>query len=306
MESLMRRYSRAHEKLWDIDWNSLFVYDESSPTCLIWKTSHRAGNKGTLTKRNSLIAGGVSSDNKLILVRDKSRFSIPKIIWVMHNGKIAEGKTIWLKDGNALNARLSNLELRDINYKPEKKYDYNIREYIAYDETSPSCLRWIRRTSKSSNIDVGDVAGSLDESDSYWKVHALGHHYKAHRLVWFLHFGDIQKGHHIDHIDRDRQNNKIDNLRSVPPSINGKNRTINKNNKTGENNIVYGEFVNNNGTLIRRYVVTLSWDGKRTSRSFSLAKYGDEGAWNLAVAFKDKIVQELRYKGVGFTDDHGT
>lgn len=110
----------------------------------------------------------------------------------------------------------------------------------------------------------------------------------------------------MDHIDRDRQNNNILNLRVVPPSINGKNRSKNKNNTTGVNGITYGEFVNERGTLIRRFVVTILCDGKKHQRSFSLEKYGDSIAWELALKAKDEIVNELKRRGAGFTEDHGT
>lgn len=36
----------------------------------------------------------------------------------------------------------------------------------------------------------------------------------GHRLAWFLHYGEIPKNQ-IDHIDGDRTNNKIENLRDV-------------------------------------------------------------------------------------------
>lgn len=40
----------------------------------------------------------------------------------------------------------------------------NIGEYLAYDETSPTGLRWIKARQK---INVGDPAGSLDNRNYY-------------------------------------------------------------------------------------------------------------------------------------------
>jgi hypothetical protein len=302
----MSLYNKAHDKLHNVDWNEIFKYDESSPTCLLWKTTHRVGNKGSPTPRKSLIVGGKASDGKLIILYKGNRISIPKIIWVMHNGPIPEDHTIWFKDNDPTNPRIDNLEVKEINQKLKEKYCEDIKKFIAYDESSPSCLRWIGKTSKSSKVMIGDVAGSLDSEDGYWKVHALGSHYKAHRLVWYLHFGKIPDGYHVDHIDRDRQNNKISNLRAVPPSINGKNRSLNSNNKTGVNNIIYAEFFDHRGTLIRRYTVTISYNGNVINRSFSLNKYGDDLAWELALKAKEEIVQDLKERGIGFTEDHGT
>lgn len=56
---------------------------------------------------------------------------------------------------------------------------------------------------------------------------------RLHRYIWEYHNGDIPKGHHIHHIDGDKNNNDIDNLKLVKASkhakIHGKERF--KNNK---------------------------------------------------------------------------
>lgn len=37
----------------------------------------------------------------------------------------------------------------------------------------------------------------------------------AHRVVWYIHNGDIPDGYEIDHLDRNKLNNEITNLRLV-------------------------------------------------------------------------------------------
>ena len=46
----------------------------------------------------------------------------------------------------------------------------------------------------------------------------------CHRLVWVMHNGQIPEGLEIDHIDGDRTNNRIENLRLVNKSQNAHNR----------------------------------------------------------------------------------
>ena len=56
------------------------------------------------------------------------------------------------------------------------------------------------------------------------KLNALGYSYTkmdgytvpVHRLIYIYHYGTIPEGYHIDHIDHDRSNNCIENLRAVP------------------------------------------------------------------------------------------
>lgn len=64
----------------------------------------------------------------------------------------------------------------------------------------------------------------------YWKQKRTGYYVNAnmsphslHRQVWIYHNGEIPKGLVIDHIDRDKDNNQIDNLRLVSLSENNKN-----------------------------------------------------------------------------------
>lgn len=47
---------------------------------------------------------------------------------------------------------------------------------------------------------------------------------QLHRLVWVVVMGEDPGEMEIDHIDRDKNNNTIENLRCVTPSENGRNR----------------------------------------------------------------------------------
>jgi len=70
---------------------------------------------------------------------------------------------------------------------------------------------------------TGRNAGSKDKS-GYIKVGIDGTNYLVHRIIWIMFNGDIQDNYVIDHIDRNRSNNKIENLRMVSQSLNMHNR----------------------------------------------------------------------------------
>jgi hypothetical protein len=55
--------------------------------------------------------------------------------------------------------------------------------------------------------------------------------YKEHRLIFMMFHGYMPE--FIDHIDNNRLNNKIENLRQATKQQNAWNRQINKNNKSG-------------------------------------------------------------------------
>jgi hypothetical protein len=91
-------------------------------------------------------------------------------------------------------------------------------------EYKDSNLVW--KVSKARRIKVGDVAGSVN-SNGYMQVQINKKMFKVHRLVWIMHNGDIDDELQVDHINRDRLDNCIDNLRLVTPqenSFNSKSR----------------------------------------------------------------------------------
>ena len=69
-------------------------------------------------------------------------------------------------------------------------------------------------------VSKGAVAGTVDQ-DGYIKIRVDGHQYLAHHLAWIYMFD--KKPSEIDHIDRVRNNNSINNLREVTSAENSKN-----------------------------------------------------------------------------------
>lgn len=187
------------------------------------------------------------------------------------------------------------------------KYPEELRDYIRYDENSPSCIRCIKRWSKYSKVLDNHVVGTIDVTDGYYKCKVLGISYKNHRLIWWLFNGNIEDGVEIDHINGNRSDNRIENLRLVPRVINMRNKSKNKNNSTGVSNIEYVEFYSPKGTLIRKFYVRMRMlDNTSKSKSFSCEKYGDEEAFRLALEWKEKVFKERNLEGACYTERHGT
>lgn len=46
----------------------------------------------------------------------------------------------------------------------------------------------------------------------------------AHRFIWYLHYGEIPEGMQVDHINLDKTDNRIENLRLVNACYNNQNR----------------------------------------------------------------------------------
>lgn len=290
----------------DIKWEELFFYDESSPTCLRWITTHRKGRGGHPVKRvNNGVAGNLKRDNSVVVTYDKWPYPVKNIVWELHNGPVPDGKELMYVDGDISNVKIENLYLPETVEK-NHRYDKFLGNYFAYDESSPSCLRWIKKSHISSNMKVGDVAGSFDELDGYWKLHALSDHMKVHKVVWALHNDFVdQTGLQIDHIDGVRSNNRIENLRLVQPSLNARNQGLQKNSKTGVNGVVLGLVKTKIGNYTERYTATVYIDGKKQTKSFSPFVHGREKAFEMACEWREKRITELNEQGYGYTERHG-
>jgi hypothetical protein len=72
-------------------------------------------------------------------------------------------------------------------------------------------------------VKAGSEAGSTGvHNDGYKKIKLDKVFYSAHRLAWFYVFGVWPTGQ-IDHINGNRLDNRIENLRDVPKQINSEN-----------------------------------------------------------------------------------
>lgn len=78
-------------------------------------------------------------------------------------------------------------------------------------------------------------AGGFD-SDGSIGIMINGVSHKAHKLAWIYHCGAMPEKQ-IDHINRDRSDNRIDNLRDVSSAENCRNRGIGSDNKSGVNGV---------------------------------------------------------------------
>ena len=68
---------------------------------------------------------------------------------------------------------------------------------------------------------AGEIAGHTD-AKGYRVIDHKRKAYKVHRLVWFLHHGSVDGA--IDHINHDRSDNRLENLRLCDQSTNMSNQ----------------------------------------------------------------------------------
>ena len=110
-----------------------------------------------------------------------------------------------------------------------------LKDALTYDSQT-GLFYWRKRFAKA--VHIGDIAGSPDIK-GYIMIGFRKRIYKAHRLAWLYMYGEWPTGL-IDHINGNKSDNRIENLRNVGADGNSQNvRRPNKRNKSGFMGVIF-------------------------------------------------------------------
>lgn len=104
-----------------------------------------------------------------------------------------------------------------------------LQEYLHYDPNT-GFFTWIKKP--NNKILKGTRAGTTHKN-GYRQINLLGKKYVEHRLAWLYMYGQFPK-ELIDHINHDRADNRLCNLREVSIAENARNRIRNSNTRVDE------------------------------------------------------------------------
>lgn len=111
-----------------------------------------------------------------------------------------------------------------LHYEPETgKLFWKPRD-SAFFASQKSCNNWNSQRS-------GKEAFAFIDDRGYCVSCILGRKFSAHRIIWKLVYGDDPRD--IDHINGDRSDNRVSNLRSVSRLTNCRNKKLQSNNTHG-------------------------------------------------------------------------
>ncbi len=115
--------------------------------------------------------------------------------------------------------------------KTDKLTQDRLKECLDYNLQS-GAFTWLAMPAKKSYL-IGSIAGRLCKRTGYRRIQIDGQSYQAHRLSWLYVYGEWPE-QMIDHIDGNRDNNAIANLRDVSAKQNSQNqKKAQKDNRTG-------------------------------------------------------------------------
>ncbi len=89
----------------------------------------------------------------------------------------------------------------------------------------------VRKVRTARCVQVGDVAG-CPNGLGYKRTMVDGKLYVNHRLIWLWHHGYLPE-HDLDHINRIKDDNRIENLREVSRACNMRNARVHKDSSSG-------------------------------------------------------------------------
>lgn len=178
-----------------------------------------------------------------------------------------------------------------------------LKEVLDYNPTTGEFVR----TKGGRGRQVNKVTG-CQTSAGYIVIGVDNEVYYAHRLAWLYVHGYFPKGEksQLDHIDGDKSNNRLVNLKECNGSENMRNKKMYSNNPSGVNGVNFREIVQLSGK-IDQYWVAL-WknaQNKLHRKYFSIEKHGNEQAKELATLHRKEKIRELCAQDINYSIRHG-
>ena len=136
-----------------------------------------------------------------------------------------------------------------------------LKRLLHYD---PNTGIFTRLVEVGNSINIGDIAGTILGS-GYEGIRVLGKSYLAHRLAWLYTHGEWPKNQ-IDHVNHNKLDNRIINLREVTQQENTKNQALYKNNKSGVAGVHWCK-------ISKKWVVQVGIRKKRIKLGYFLDKF---------------------------------
>jgi hypothetical protein len=152
-----------------------------------------------------------------------------------------------------------------------------LKEVLSYDKET-GLFTWIKKLGVRTII--GDVISAINNS-GYIHVQINKKKYLGHRLVWLYEFGEFPI-EFIDHVDGNRANNRLSNLREASNSQNMMNRKVNTNSKLKTKGVCFHKKLNKfqvacqkNGKRIFLGTFDNLVDAKNAYISFAMKAHGE-------------------------------
>jgi hypothetical protein len=178
---------------------------------------------GPTYKKINLKAGSLLNTKKIYL--DGYTLQTARVLFKIYYGCDATNP-IKFRDGNNTNLSIANITINSPNIKATSILKYfssipsDASKILDYEHSIGTFI-WKSRDNPTFNTRfAGKAAGYLNSSSGYYLLTIYNTPYLAHRVAWYLYYGVDPANYLIDHVDGNKANNTITNLRLANYSFN--------------------------------------------------------------------------------------
>lgn len=133
-------------------------------------------------------------------------------------------------------------------------------------------------------------------ANGYIRIGRDGKVVYLHRWIWEQVFGPIPDGWEIDHINGIKTDNRLDNLRCIPQAANKRNRKTPAHNTSGINGVTKWSTTRRGNQKVEMWrAVAINQQGKQVIKTFSILKYGEDQAFEMACAARKQMEKDFGY-----------
>jgi len=166
-------------------------------------------HKTKTTRRNIGDIAGCLYDKRIIITVQKINYKLYELIYIYHYDNINQYTKIFHKNGNQLDNRIENLIAIDMT--PNRIIDKDFLHQLFYYIDGK--LYW--KISPDGNATkVGSRAG-YNRIDGYRGCTIQSKTFQEHRIIYIYHYDIFDYNFDIDHINKIKDDNRIENLRLV-------------------------------------------------------------------------------------------
>jgi hypothetical protein len=171
------------------------------------------------------IAGFKSKRGHIIIGIDGVQYQAHRLAWLLVKGGNPVSEIVHINGNNSDN-RILNLE--EAGQDVQTLTFERLHELLSYDKNT-GVFTW--RKYRRGNKKVGSIAGNTSQQ-GYIRIRLDDISFQAHRLAWMYVNGYLPENP-IDHVNRERSDNRISNLREVSIWCNAVNSKLRKDNTSG-------------------------------------------------------------------------
>lgn len=172
-------------------------------------------------------------------------------------------------------------------------------------------LRWgVDIRTRGRRVNTGDIVVGCKNNHGYRQITVNGKSYRLSRIIYQTVYGSLTPDLVIDHINRDRDDDRIENLRATSQKCNNRNYSKYSTNTTGFTGVFLqiNKRVTKSNRVLEYQAYVAHWcdiSGKLKRKSFSISKYGIERAFEMACDHRRMMIKSLIEQGHWYGETHG-